>query len=125
MSNWTHIVGCLYVKTCEQEKDIKKYVESKLKSAPKITGSEKNADIFVNALSGYNLSTWDDDDNKITYQTCVAITIIGDLRDTFIEQTISETRAFLNFVDEEFDISYSSISIYDSLLGKVDFIYEE
>ena len=56
MSRWTHVIGSLYVDTYKHEKDIKGYVENLLEKAPKITGSERDCDIFVNPLSGYNTS---------------------------------------------------------------------
>ena len=34
MSQWTHVIGCLYVETYKEKKDIKKYVENILKNAP-------------------------------------------------------------------------------------------
>ena len=125
MSRWTHIVGCLYIETFKERKNIKKYVEDKLKLAPKITGSELDADIFVNPLSGYNLSSWTKNNKNVQYQTCVAITIVGDLRDRDIGRTTTEIKVFLDFIKRNFDIFYHSISIYDELLGKTEFIFEE
>lgn len=57
MSHWTHITRAIYVDTYEERRDIVSYVEEIVRKAPNITGSEKNADIFVNALSGYNVFT--------------------------------------------------------------------
>ena len=112
MSRWVHVTGCLYVETYKEESDIKKCVEEMLTDAPKITGSERDADIFINPLSGHN--TWTNCDCEHCeygktvvhleeggfkcdaedgydcpdgeYQTCVAITIIGDLRDRFKDE---------------------------------------
>ena len=105
MSQWTHVVGSLYIETYKEEDNTKKFVENILKNAPKITGSEKDADIFVNPLSGHNTWTSCDCERCIykdtivhfneggfqcdaentfecpegDYQTCVVITIVGDL----------------------------------------------
>lgn len=57
MSHWTHITRAIYVDTYEERRDIKSYVEDILSKAPSITGSERNADVFVNVLSGHNTST--------------------------------------------------------------------
>ena len=57
MSTWTHIAATIVVETFATEKNIKGYIKRKLKNSPKITGSEGNADIFVNELSGYNFYT--------------------------------------------------------------------
>lgn len=148
MSQWTHIVGSLYIETYKEEDDIKKFVENILKNAPKITGSEKDADIFVNPLSGHN--TWIscdcercvykdtivhldeegdfqcDAENTFecpegNYQTCVMITIVGDLRDKDGETTKKEIEEFIRFLQkQDFDIDYHSVRIEDELDGKYD-----
>lgn len=124
MSMWTHIVGAIYVDTFRKDENIKEWVENQLKEAPKITGSEQDADIFVNVLSGHN--TWSSCDcehckygESVThleeggfqcdaeegyncpegkYQTCVVITIVGDLRDRTEEQTKMELDKFLKYI---------------------------
>lgn len=56
MSMWTHITACLSVETglTEKRNELKKIIQKELEEAPKITGSEGNADVFVNVQSGYN-----------------------------------------------------------------------
>lgn len=126
MSNWTHITGCLYVDTYTQRKNIKKYVEKMLEKAPKITGSEGDLDIFVNPLSGYNVSSYKTGKNGdwLHYQTCVAITMVGDLRDTEIKYKKPEILEFIKYIQKflEFDIFYHSISIYEDYTGKKETI---
>ena len=51
MSRWTHIIGSFYIETNVETDNLKSYIEDQLKFAPKITGSEKDVDIFVNPLS--------------------------------------------------------------------------
>lgn len=145
MSRWTHVIGSLYIETYKEEDDIKKFVENILKNAPKITGSEKDADIFVNPLSGHN--TWIscdcercvykdtivhldeegdfqcDAENTFecpegNYQTCVVITIVGDLRDKNGAKTKNEVENFIRFLQSnDFDIDYCSIFIRDDWDG--------
>lgn len=124
MSTWTHIAATIVVETFATEKNIKGYIKRKLKNSPKITGSEGNADIFVNELSGYNFytsadckrckygKTWKYDyDGSIIcdadkdficpsgdYQTCVCITIVGDLRDKTKAETLKEYASFLQYI---------------------------
>lgn len=144
MSQWTHVVGSLYIETYKEEDDIKKFVENILKNAPKITGSEKDADIFVNPLSGHNTWTSCDCERCIykdtivhlneggfqcdaentfecpegDYQTCVVITIVGDLRDKDGEATKKEIEEFIRFLQSnDFDIDYCSIFIRDDWDG--------
>lgn len=124
MSNWTTITACIYVDTDIEDKNIKTIVEDKLKEAPKITGSEKDVDVFVNVLSGYNIwrsadcpncpykdtiiihgnssfSCEPDEDYKckeVNYQTQVCVSVIGSLRDRWVEETESEYKEFLDWV---------------------------
>lgn len=129
MSYWTHITACIYLETDIKNKQIKSIVENKLKSAPKITGSEGNADIFVMPLSGHNywvscdcdnckfkdtiikysggkFSCNADEDYKCPegkYQTSVCISIIGDLRDRMKEDTRKEYKEFIKWLNSNFD----------------------
>lgn len=130
MSSWTHIVATIDVDTNIEDKNIKNKVEEILKNAPKITGSEEDADIFVNVLSGHNTSTscdcnsckyketivrhegggysCDADENYQClwgeYQTRVVITVIGDLRDRSKYKTnneYNEYKEFINFIEKD------------------------
>jgi hypothetical protein len=121
---WTHIVGVLYVDTGMRDKNIADTVKHMLERAPKITGSEGDADVFVNVLSGCSIWTncdcegcqygctikhFDDgfecdapEDFKCPdgeYQSRVVITVVGDLRDRTRERTLAEWDAFARFVE--------------------------
>lgn len=124
MSMWTNIVAAIDVDTYIEDSNIKNVVEDMLKSAPVITGSERNADVFVNVLSGHN--SWTSCDCKRCkykdtikhveeggftcepedgfvcpegeYQTRVVITVIGDLRDRMKHQTHKEWNKFNNYI---------------------------
>ena len=100
MSMWTHIVASIAVDTFKESDTIKEDVEKMLEDAPKITGSERPADVFVNVLSGYNISIYEDDKHKV-YQTRVVITVVGDLRDRTKAQTEKEWNDFKNFIGIE------------------------
>ena len=112
MSMWTHVTGCIYVDTMQDRKDIKKYIKKILKDAPLITGSEKNADIFINPLSGYNTSVFNGD-NIEDFQTCATITIVADLRDREIEKTQEEIVGFTDFIRDKFLIIDASLRLTD------------
>lgn len=127
MSLWTHIVGVIHIDTYIEVDDIKKYVEDSLKHAPKITGSERDAAIFVNAEPGHCMSTscdcnrceykntiqhlseggWScDAPNNYRcpfgeYQTRAIITVCGDLRDKMKAQTKKEWNAFHRYIAKE------------------------
>ena len=97
---WTHITATIVVDTFENKKDIKKYVERKLKKAPTIYGGEEDASIYVNRLNGYNTYI-DSDCEQSKYQTKVCITIVGDLRYRSKEDVLKEYIDFLNYITKE------------------------
>lgn len=130
MSYWTHIVAAIDVDTYKQSRTIKEDVEKMLTDAPKITGSEGPADVFVNVLSGYNHWTscdcqsceygntrrrdeidggWycdaADDYNCPSgeYQSRVVITVVGDLRDRMKDDTKSEWKEFKKYIEKHID----------------------
>lgn len=138
---WTHITACLSVDTSiiEKKPEMRKQIKEFLKSAPKITGSERDVDIFVNIQSGYNFSTSHDcehceyrstlrdviEDGKeyqecdapdghdcsAKYQTCVVISIQGDLRDRTVTQTKEEFDAFLKYIESDYYVRDYSVNI--------------
>lgn len=138
MSYWTHIVGVLHVDTYHECDDIAEYVRGFLKSAPKITGSESDADVFVNAEPGYclfiscdcgrcqygnTIQHYEDGFDcdrpdgfrcpRGEYQTRAIITVCGDLRDRMKAQTRKEWNAFHNYLVKEcdFDIRIATCRI--------------
>jgi len=112
MSSWTHIIATIDVETFIEDIEIKTKVEDILKDAPKITGSEGNADIFVNILSDFNISKWNFEKDKFDhFQSRVVITIMGDLRDREIKKTGKEYCKFYNFIKNKFWIRNSTYKI--------------
>lgn len=132
MSKWTHITACLSIDTFKTDSHIKESIEEILKTAPKITGSEGDAEIFVNIPSGYNTYISLDCDNckycknepeficnkpnetydcSGKYQSCAIISIQGDLRDRTQEETKEEFNKFLEFVNNKFYIKDYSLNI--------------
>lgn len=120
MSIWTQIVSSIDVETYITDTKIKEKIEKLLENAPKITGSEGNADIFVNILSGHNFWTNCDcshceyyherectkEDNnyeckEAEYQTRALISIVGSLRDKEKEKTQQEYRDFIRFLKKD------------------------
>lgn len=141
MSCWTHITACLSVETgmVAKRPELRKRIKEFLKDAPKITGSEGPADIFVNIQSGYNFSMSHDcehckykdslrdiivnekeyqecdapegHDCSARYQTCVVISIQGDLRDRTKDQTQKEFNDFMKYLTMQFYIRDYSLNI--------------
>lgn len=125
MSFWTHIVGVIHVNTYRETKDIQQYVEQALADAPKITGSEFDADVFVNIKSRHNVTTakclseigcehfgghceggfhcnyegpYNVEMCYTEFQTVVVITVCGDLRDRSLKQTKKEWHEFHRYI---------------------------
>lgn len=123
MSFWTHIVGVMHVETYAEVDDIKAYVEEVLKGAPRITGSEMDASVFVNIEPWHNVSTncdcgrcqyketlkfYDDgfecdapDGYRCPYgeyKTRAVITVHGDLRDRMKQRTKKEWNEFHRYI---------------------------
>ena len=116
MSRWTHITSCMSVDTCiENKKRIKKSIIDYINNAPKITGSESDAEVYVTLQRGYNISSWKQDkaDNFIQYQSCIIISIQGDLRDKDGETTKEEFINFLNYIKAKYIVRDYSINIED------------
>ena len=134
MSCWTHITACLSVETemLRKKPELKREIQKIIRQGPKITGSERNADIFVNIPNGYNwfishdcehckyketLRTITIDGKKgqecdgpenydcsSEYQSDVVISIQGDLRDREFKDTKEEFENFLKYLQERFHI---------------------
>jgi hypothetical protein len=137
MSSWVHITACLSVETSIADNDIVDRVKGYLALGPKITGSEQDADVFVNLQSGYNFYTNYDCDhcqykNSIKwikkgeftcdkpygedcpegeYQTCVVISVQGDLRDKYKFETEHEFNEFLEYINKKFYVRDYSVNI--------------
>lgn len=102
MSRWTHIVAVIDYDTCMKSKTLVSDITNKLKDAPKITGSEEDAEIFVNQLSGCNVS-WMVNGEWEEYQTRVVITILGDLRDKSGWKTKKEWKEFVSYIENNIE----------------------
>ena len=141
MSQWTHITACLSVETFieEPKKELLKQVKTYLKNAPKITGSERDANIFINVVSGHNSWTNFDcehceykntlrdviidgqeyqecdapegHDCSGEYQSHIVISIQGDLRDRAKEDTEKEFQNFIEYIQQNYDIRDYSVNI--------------
>lgn len=151
MSFWTYIVGSIHINTYIESTTIKEDIEKILEKAPKITGSERDADIFVNILSGHNI--WNSGDCKICqykdtveylgdgrykcaaeegfkcpeseYQTCAVITIVGDLRDRFTDQTKAEWKSFVKFIKDENEANFGINNCSCNIIGTSQEEYEK
>ena len=116
MSRWTHITSCISVDTCEEnKKNVKKSIIDYINKAPKITGSEGDAEVYVTLQRGYNISSWKQNKNGdfLHYQSCIIISIQGDLRDKDGETTKKEFIEFLDYIKKMYLVRDYSINIED------------
>ena len=140
MSNWTHITACLSVETDIEDKNILSIVKDYIDKAPKITGSEGDAAVFINQTDRHNIwysadcknceygntiihhskeegggySCDADIDYKCpngTYNTCVVISIQGDLRDREENETREEFEKFKEYIEKEYEIRDFAVNI--------------
>lgn len=137
MSYWTHITSCMSVDTFIHSNNILTEVRDYIAHAPVITGSEQDAEVFVNLKAGHNFWTSRDCDGckykqvlesldgdtdacRTTkghecrpgeYQSCVVITVQGDLRDRMKSQTQKEFDAFKKYIEKEYMIRDYSLNI--------------
>lgn len=100
MSRWVHIRGVIRVDTFTEIENIEKYIEKELAEAPKIHGSEGDARYYVNSEEKFGVynSSLICSSKTTQFQTCVTITVDGDLRDTEMEIVEEEYRAFLDYL---------------------------
>lgn len=127
MSRWTHIVAAIDVDTFMENHNIKHDVIELLKYAPKITGSEVDAEVFVNVLGGHNISSWHDGIHE-EFQTRVVITVVGDLRDRARKITEKEWNEFKEFIETKVDkegwwirnCSCNIMDEYENFLNNLD-----
>lgn len=121
MSRWTHITSCMSVDTCiENRKRVKKSIIDYINKAPKITGSEHDAEVYVTLQRGYNISSWKQDKKGdfIKYQSCIVVSIQGDLRDKDGISTKEEFINFLDYIGKKYIVRDYSINIYDEWSGE-------
>ena len=111
MSKWTKIVSTIHADTYIKLPDIESYARVGLENAPLITGSERNADVFVNAKSGTNHF-----DGERDWQTQVVITICGSLRDRGAERVEKEFNNFLEYIEKVcgWDILHMSYNVEEA-----------
>lgn len=101
MSIWTHIQSVIIAKTSDSDTPLKD-IKSIMKHAPKITGSEEDAFVFINHIPRTTSSCIDENGECHEYENDFCITIVGDLRDRCFEETAKEYSRFIRFINKYF-----------------------
>lgn len=100
MSNWTKVRGVIDVCPAGNSQAEKRYtLETLISHLPKITGSEKDVNIYIIQKSGNDYSASFDEfyypiNNEV--QSHYLIVLDGNLRDRIFDFTLKETNIFLN-----------------------------
>lgn len=109
MSKWVQVVGTIVVDTfAESSAEAMFIAQTVVNHLPKITGSERDVEYYLNLIKDYNSSSNCDEFGKFSNlyncqdfhcfksQTWVLITLQGSLRDREIQETLKETTKMLN-----------------------------
>lgn len=118
MSIWTHIQSVIIAKTSDSDTPLKD-IKDIMRHAPKITGSEENAFVFVNHIPRSTASDIDENGEFHDYKSDFCITIIGDLRDRCFEETAKEYSRFIRFINKHFYCVEHNFHITDSFQREV------
>ena len=134
MSMWTHVIGAIHIDTYKMidRDELVAELQEMVRNAPAITGSESNCQVEIAIEDGYDTFVSYDcrrceygpeelceeppagyECQSGEYQTRAIITLCGDLRDRRIDTTAEEVNAFVDWVEEHFDIRNISIKIED------------
>lgn len=116
MSLWIHVVGAVYVSMYTQSNEqTLNHARHMVSHAPKVTGSERDMQVYISLLNGYNRHIFNDGED-VNWQTGVIISLVGDLRDRTIEKTNQELKAFLDYIkDNQCFMRGLSVMVEDGL----------
>lgn len=118
MSQWTYVAAELQLigPECQVDTDEFNIGKDKILKAfnGKITGSEGNADVFVERRSGYTFS--DEDGTRMDDR--YTLVIVGEFRDRTLDETKGEIVAAYKSIADEFSIDERCSS--GRLMGYVD-----
>lgn len=129
MSKWTYIKAMIIAECFNLENKNRRqtigFLNETIKKYPSITGSESNANLFINVDNNF-----DNDSDTHSF----LITIMGSLRDRSIKTTLKEYNALLRHINNDFlvvdhmykiDDGCSKTRIYASSQTKKKKIYIE
>lgn len=112
MSSWTHILGAIKVDGCYLTKKANiKHIESVIKNAPKVTGSEMDMSVIFQNSGISNMSICAKSIKR--YYTQYIITIYGNLRDRSLKQTQKELFEFMDYLSKNILVFDFNITIHD------------
>lgn len=125
MSIWSHVHGIVEVDTFGQTNaEAMYFAQTVVDHLPRIDGSEGPVEYYLNLKNGYNCSSNADENRKFTnlytsssyfrsieHQSCVIITLQGDLRDCTFEETLKRTTTVLNRLSRHLFVRGCSVTV--------------
>lgn len=118
MSCWTYVKGVIEVDGMGRTQPEVEYIlKTVLDHLPKVTGSERNMDIYLNQEASHNQSCSHNEfgewgrNRLYELQTCYLITVDGSLRDRLFEQTFREFMHWLTVLAKRASIDNCVVSI--------------
>lgn len=126
MSRWTHINGVIVVEPMGRCQAEARYIlDMVLTHLPKVPGSERDMEVYVNQKRGYNSSCtcdefgqWSNLGNEESYgmfdmQTQYILTINADLRDTVFDETYKNFQKWLCRLSKRISVLDLLVKVYD------------
>lgn len=126
MSIWSHVHGVIEVDTCGRTSaEAMYFAQTVVDHLPRIDGSEGPVEYYLNLVNGHNCSGNTDENfvrsnlGKITwsgyrsfeYQSCVLITMQGDLRDCMFSDALKMTTKALNRLSKHLIVRGCSVTV--------------
>jgi len=116
MSWWTYVDGVIAVDVPSSSDAQTLYIaQTVVNHLPRISGSERDVQYYVNLQQGHNCSSTHDEFQQpsnlhdseygmFEHQTTAIITLRGSLRDRFFPQTLRETTQMLSRLSSQLDV---------------------
>lgn len=114
MSLWTYVNGVVEIDcTDESQSLIETKIKNVLKDLPVVRGSERDMEVHIIQHNGKNFFTTDSDNIPIELQTRYSLVLVGDLRDSILEDTNKLFNEWLNELSKKLFIDSVLVSITD------------
>ena len=117
MSNWTRVRGLIEVDVPgNSQAQIDYILQSTIDHLPKVTGSERNMEVYTVRTSGYNsIKNFDENYNwvpeDIKTQSCYFLVLDGSLRDRHYDETFKELNKFLVRLSKRIPVDYMKVEL--------------
>lgn len=125
MSIWSHVHGIIEVDTCGlTSAEAMYFAQTVVDHLPRIDGSEGPVEYYLNLKKGHNCFGNTDENRNFTnlytpgsysksieYQSCVIITLQGDLRDCMFDEALRMITKVLNRLSRHLVVTGCSVTV--------------